>query len=78
MLIASSARKHGVSNTDIMHAYENAIRIVEYEYRGDERALIIGPDRSGSLLELVAVPAGEPNRIIHADHLRPKFYDYLR
>lgn len=28
--------------------------------------------------ELVAVPVGEPNRIIHADVLRPKFYEYLR
>ena len=31
-----------------------------------------------TLLELVAVPATEPTRIIHADRLRPKFYDYLR
>jgi len=30
------------------------------------------------MLELVAVPADEPIRIIHADGLRPKFYDYLR
>ena len=39
---------------------------------------MIGADRHGRLLELVAVPAGEPTRIIHADLLRPKFYDYLR
>jgi len=32
----------------------------------------------GALLELVAVPVAEPLRIIHADNLRPKFYDYLR
>jgi hypothetical protein len=30
------------------------------------------------ILELVAVPAGELARIIHADRLRPTFYDYLR
>ena len=56
----------------------NAIRLVEYEYAGHERLLVIGADRQGRLLELVAVPAGEPTRIIHADLLRPKFYDYLR
>ena len=39
---------------------------------------MIGPDTSGTMLELVAVPAGAPTRIIHADRLRPKFYDYLR
>lgn len=45
---------------------------------GEERVLVIGADRTGRLLELVAVPLGEPNRIIHADALRPKFYEYLR
>jgi hypothetical protein len=30
------------------------------------------------MLELIAVPATEPTMIIHADRLRPKFYDYLR
>lgn len=54
------------------------MRLVEYEYGGEERLLVIGPSQSGSLLELVAVPADSPTRIIHADHLRPKFYDYLR
>ena len=61
-----------------MHAFEQAIRLVEFDYHGEDRLLVIGTDRAGNLLELVAVPAGEPTRIIHADRLRPKFYDYLR
>ena len=78
---AQVARSCGVSNfsdDEIQHAWDNAIRLVEYEYDGEERLLVIGPDQHGRLLELVAVPAGEPTRIIHADRLRPKFYDYLR
>jgi hypothetical protein len=51
---------------------------VEYDYDGDERLLVIGADRYGRMLELVAVPADEPTRIIHADRLRPKFYEFLR
>ena len=51
---------------------------MEYEYDGEERLLVIGPDQSGMMLELVAVPSELPTRIIHADRLRPKFYDYLR
>ena len=51
---------------------------MEYEYHGDERLLVIGPDQAGNLMEVVAVPAQTPLRIIHADTLRPKFYDYLR
>lgn len=78
MEVSRSASKHGLSTVDIIHAWTNALRLVEYEYAGDERLLIIGPDRHGRLLELVAVPATTPTLIIHADLLRPKFYDYLR
>jgi len=67
-----------VSDGDIRHAWETAMRYVEYEYDGEERLLVIGADRHGRLLEIVAVPADEPTRIIHAATLRPKFYDYLR
>jgi hypothetical protein len=54
------------------------VRLVEYDYDGEDRLLVIGPDRHGLMLELVAVPASGPTRIIHADRLRPKFFDYLR
>jgi uncharacterized DUF497 family protein len=76
--IRRSAHRHGIDDADILHAWSNAIRLVEYDYQGEERLLVIGPDRHGRLLEVVAVPAGEPTRIIHADALRPKFYDFLK
>ena len=78
MEVLRSALKHGYSTADVLHAYDNALRLVEYEYHGDERLLVIDPDQAGNLKEVVAVPAQEPLRIIHADALRPKFYDYLR
>lgn len=74
--VGSQAR--GIGDADIEHAWRNATRLIEYEYDSDERLLIIGPDRHGLMLELVAVRVGEPTRIIHADRLRPTFYDYLR
>ncbi|MDR3068360.1 MAG: hypothetical protein LBU50_02520 [Cellulomonas sp.] len=70
MEIGSSARKHGFTDADILHAWTNAIRTVEYEYDGQERLLVIGPDTHGTMLELVAVPVDAPVRIIHADRLR--------
>jgi len=76
--IQDSARKHGIPDDDIEHAWRSAMRYVEYEYDGEARLPIIGADRRGRLLELVAVPADVPTRTIHADTLRPKFYDYLR
>lgn len=78
MEILPSARTHRIDDPDIDHACRHAIRLVEYEYHGQERILAIGPDRHGRMLELVAVPAVGPTRIIHADRLRPTFYDFLR
>jgi uncharacterized DUF497 family protein len=76
--IADSARKHGVADADILHAWENALRIVPQEYDYETRLLILGPSRDGALLELVVVEADRPNRVIHAERMRPKFLEYLR
>jgi uncharacterized DUF497 family protein len=73
-----SALQHGVAEADIEHAWKNAIRLIEYEYDGEERLLVIGPARSGDVLELVAVPADAPSRVIHADDFKPNRYHYLR
>jgi hypothetical protein len=74
-VVRPQARNH---DADIDHAWRNATRLVEYESEGEERLLVIGPDRHRLMLEMVAVPAVEPTGIIHADRLRPTFYDYLR
>jgi len=78
MEIALSADKHGVSERDILHGFEHAIRYIEYDYEGEDRILVIGPDHTGQLLELVIVPIDAPVQIIHAATLRPKLYDFLR
>ena len=78
MEVRDSARKHGIGDADIRHAWHDVLRLVEFEYDGEDRLLAVGPDCHGNLLGLVAVPIGTPTRIIHADRLRPKFYDYLR
>jgi hypothetical protein len=52
--------------------------LVEHEYEGEERLLVIGPDRHGGLLEVVAVPTSTPTRTIQADRLRPKLDDYVK
>lgn len=77
MEVRGAARKHGIEDADILHALANALRTIEVEMHGEDRLLVIGPTRSGLLLELVLVPAADPDRIIHADRLRAKFYVYL-
>jgi hypothetical protein len=76
--IANSAYRHGFNDEDIRHAFENALRYVEQTYRGEEQLLLIGPTADGTLLELVAVPADGPTRIIHANLLQAKHYRHLR
>lgn len=77
MRIEDSAHRHDIEVADMLHAIKFALRIIEQEYDGEIRQLVIGPDRSGFLLEIVVV-TDEPIRIIHADQLRPKFFKYLR
>jgi hypothetical protein len=43
-----------------------------------EQLLFIGPTADGTLLELVAVPADGPTRIVHANVLQAKQYKHLR
>ncbi|WP_099024341.1 hypothetical protein [Mycolicibacterium palauense] len=77
MEITDSARKHGIADDDILHAWRNQLRYALLEYKGELQYLAIGPDCSGTLLELV-VPCDDPRRVIHADILRQKFYRYLQ
>lgn len=74
MEIRRSARKHGIDDADMLHAFDHHIRYVEQEYAGESRILLIGSDRTGRLLELVMVDGPV---LVHADVLRPKIYDYL-
>ncbi len=77
LTIEKSARKHGISDTDILHALDHPIRYREQEYDGELRMFLVGADGTGRLLELVLFPLEEPARIIHADVLRPGHDDYL-
>ena len=81
MEFAASARKHyaehGISDADAIHVIRNPIRLVEQDGDYEGRLLIIGVDQGVRLLEIVVVPADEPQRIIHVNLLQPKNYDYL-
>ncbi|MGI8646921.1 MAG: hypothetical protein DLM55_07595 [Acidimicrobiales bacterium] len=75
MEIVSSARRHGIDDTDILHAVQVPFRTVSQDH---DRLLIIGPDKSGRLLEIVVIdPEDDEPAVIHAMPLRRKFYDYL-
>ena len=67
--IHRSARRHHIADEDIAHPHEHAITWVEL---GDDppHYLVVGPDRSGNLLELVVLKVRETELVIHAMALR--------
>ena len=77
--IHETAYKHGVSTFDIQHAIGHAIQTFQYFDEFDrERVLIVGPDKSGNLLELIAtIRPDQTARVFHAMKLRPKFQNLI-
>lgn len=48
--IYRSARKHGVTDADILHAVDHALGAAEQD---DGKVLYLGADRAGNMLEVV-------------------------
>ena len=73
--IHHTARKHEIADDGILHAIEHALAIEDYE---DNRALYLGPDRAGNLLEIVTLVLDDIELVIHAMPMRPKYEHLLR
>jgi len=75
--IHPSAGKHGVADADVRHAVEHALNVVHID-DDPYRLLFIGPDRAGTVLEIIAIVAADARTVaIHAMPLRPKFARFL-
>ncbi|WP_419553730.1 hypothetical protein [Candidatus Poriferisodalis sp.] len=74
-VVRHSARRHGISDEDMLHAYRNPMRAFRDE--DDENFIMyIGGDRSGQPLE-VGVVADEEGRetVVHAMPARPRYLE---
>ena len=69
-IVANSARKHGVADDDMLHAYDHPIRVFDLD---DGFTLIIGPARDARLLEIGVVDGDIAPVIVHAMPARDKF-----
>jgi hypothetical protein len=77
--IHGSALRHGISESDINHALDNAVVVIDLESDADPpKILAIGPDMSTNLLEVILLDLEDGLLVIHAMPLRPKFHDLLR
>ena len=72
-----AARKHTVPDEDTTHAASHAIMaypLIDDGQAGPVRDLLLGPDRAGNMLEIVALVLDDNRRlIIHSMPMRPKY-----
>ena len=71
-IIGPSARKRGLRDEDILHAFRNPIDVVDV---GDGMTMFVGADLAGKLLEIGFFEAeeDEPVVIVHAMPARSKY-----
>jgi hypothetical protein len=70
-VVLESARKHGIADEEIVHAYRNPIRVFQF----DDFIMLIGPDRAARMLEVGVVHAEGVDFVVHAMPARPKFLE---
>ncbi|MDR7303380.1 hypothetical protein [Haloactinomyces albus] len=69
-VILPSARRHGITDTDMRHAVRNPISAWEMD---EGMTMLIGPDTAARLLEVGVVDSNEGPVLVHAMRARVKF-----
>lgn len=78
MKVHRSARKHGVSDEDGLHAAEHALYSADLDDESPARQFRLGFNTTGRLLELVVLRFDSGNEpLIHAMPARDKYLDLL-
>ena len=70
-VILASARKHQISDDDMLHAYRNPIRVFDL----DGLTMLIGPDTAARLIEVGVSEAEGFEFIVHAMPARDRFLE---
>ena len=68
-VVLSSARRHGLTDDDIVHAYRNPIRV----FLLDDLTMLIGATASGQLLEVGIATVEGIELVVHAMPARQQF-----
>jgi len=69
-IIAPSARKHGLDDDQILHAYRNPIRVWDL---GEGFTMVVGANAAALILEVGYIHAETADVIVHAMPAREKF-----
>lgn len=77
--VTATALRHGVDEADVLHALRWRIRDWNLEAeppeRPDARVLVIGPARSGQLLEVIYAVIDTDYLVIHCMNVRSSIRD---
>lgn len=68
-VVLPSARKHGITDADALHAYRQPIRVFDL----DGLTMLIGADTTGRVLEIGVAVGDGVEFIVHAMPAREKF-----
>jgi hypothetical protein len=69
-IIAWSARKHGLDDDQILHAYRNSIRVWDL---GDGFTMVVGANAAALILEVGYIHGATAVVIVHEMAAREKF-----
>lgn len=69
-MIADSARRHGVRDKDMLHAYAHPMRVFELE---EGFTMVIGANQAAIIFEVGVVDGALAPVIVHAMRARAKF-----
>lgn len=77
MEIVLSARKHGISDDDIRHLFNNAVAAITTTDQPNF-TMLLGPDLTAQLLEIGVLAADDNDYVIHAMAARPKYLQMIK
>ena len=77
MEILPSARRHGISDDDIRHGFNNAVAAITTPDQ-PEFTMIVGADLNGQLLEIGVLAADDNDYVIHAMPARTKYVKMIQ
>ena len=66
VMVAEHALKHGLTESEILHAWENYVKMQQRPAPSEEYVAAIGCTQSGDMAQMVAVIVEDGYLIIHA------------
>lgn len=70
-MILHSARKHQITDDDMLHAYRYPIRVFDL----DDLTMLVGADTAGRMIEIGVAQSEGIDFIVHAMPARAKFLE---